>query len=66
MRGKAIIFYAGNDQVQNLELIESTIDDIRRRFGHYSVHRGLMLNDRQLSHINPKDDHVIHPVAFNR
>ncbi len=63
---KQLSFMPEMIRLQNLELIESTIDDIRRRFGHYSVHRGLMLNDRQLSHINPKDDHVIHPVAFNR
>jgi DNA polymerase IV len=48
------------------EQLEKTIDDIRLRFGPYSIQRCLMLIDRQLSGFNPKDDHVIHPVSFFR
>ncbi|MBU2702257.1 DNA polymerase-4 [Sporomusaceae bacterium BoRhaA] len=48
------------------EQLEKTIDDIRRRFGPYSIQRCSMLNDRQLTGFNPKDDHVIHPVSFFR
>lgn len=46
--------------------LESTIDEIRRRFGTNSIQRCIMLTDRQLSGFNPKDDHVIHPVSFFR
>lgn len=44
--------------------LERAIDDIRRRFGHYSVQRGIMLQDNGLSNLNPKDDHVIFPVSY--
>ena len=44
--------------------LEKTIDEIRRRFGYFSIQRGLMLSDRQLSGFNPKEEHVIHPVSF--
>lgn len=44
--------------------LEHTLDDIRRRFGHFSVQRGLALTDRQLSNLDPKGDHVIHPVGY--
>jgi len=47
-----------------MEDLEKTIDDIRRRFGPYSIQRCSMINDRQLTGFNPKDDHVIHPVSF--
>lgn len=46
------------------ENIERTIDDIRRRFGHFSLQRGIMLTDKQLSHLNPKADHTIHPERY--
>lgn len=49
-------------QVQ--ERLEEAVDDVRRRFGHFSIQRGLMLTDPQLSALNPSEDHIIHPVAF--
>lgn len=44
--------------------LERAIDDIRRRFGHFAVQRGMMLQDSNLSNLNPKDDHVIFPVSY--
>jgi DNA polymerase-4 len=51
-------------QRQKQEALEETMDTIRRRFGHFSVQRGIMLNDPQLSGINPKEDHVIYPESY--
>lgn len=53
-------------QAQKQDSLERAIDDIRRRFGHFSVQRGVMLTDRDLSNINPKEEHVIHPEIFHR
>lgn len=47
----------------NQELVEKAIDGIRARFGHFAVQRGCLLIDR-IGEINPKDDHVIHPVSY--
>ena len=44
--------------------LEQTIDDIRRRFGHFALQRGVMLTDPALSSLNPVEDHVIHPVPY--
>lgn len=49
---------------QRLDQLEHTVDHIRRRFGHFSVQRGIMLSDTALSAINPKEEHIIHPVGF--
>ncbi|MGI6686367.1 MAG: DNA polymerase IV [Bacillota bacterium] len=46
------------------EDLEKTVDTLRKRFGHFSIQRGMMLGDRKLTGLNPKDDHVIHPVGF--
>lgn len=51
-------------KVQAQERLEETVDDLRRRFGHFAVRRGVMLTDRELSALNPKDDHIIHPIGF--
>lgn len=46
------------------EALERTVDDIRRRFGHFAIGRAVMLKDTGLGAVNPKEDHVIHPVGF--
>ena len=45
-----------------LENLEGTIDDLRRRFGHYSVQRALLLKDRGLN-ANPVEENIIYPCA---
>lgn len=55
-----------NEQVisQRQDILEETIDNIRKKFGHFSIQRGIMLTDKVLSNINPKDEHYIYPVSF--
>lgn len=73
VRGTDLVSAMGNKQLSFLDddvkeertiRLESTIDDLRRRFGHFSVQRALMMSDKQLSDLDPKNDHVIHPVAY--
>ena len=52
------------EQLRKREKLEETIDNIRHRFGHHSIQRCITLTDRNLSNINPKEDHIIHPVAW--
>lgn len=49
---------------QKSEDLEHAIDDIRRRFGHFSVQRGIMLFDPVLSNLDPVAEHTIYPEAF--
>ena len=46
------------------EKLEFTIDDIRRKFGHYAIDRAMMKIDDKLGKLNPKEEHVIHPVGY--
>lgn len=48
-----------------LELLDRSIDDIRRRFGHYSVQRSLLLKDKALN-ANPVEENIIHPISYFR
>jgi len=49
---------------QKMNDLECAIDDVRRRYGNFIVRRGNTLVDTQLSNLDPKKDHTIHPVAF--
>lgn len=44
--------------------LEQAMDGVRRRFGHFSIQRGIAFTDPVLSRLDPKNDHVIHPVSF--
>lgn len=46
------------------EKLERAVDNIRYRFGHYAINRAVVTMDKTLNNINPKDDHIIHPVGF--
>lgn len=46
--------------------LERAVEDIRRRFGHYSIGRASLLADEGLNAINPREDHVIHPVGWRK
>lgn len=49
---------------EKLETLENSIDNIRKRFGYFSVCKALLLSDTMLSDFNPISDHAIHPEPF--
>lgn len=51
-------------QLQKQEALESAMDDLRNRFGHFSLQKGLMLTDKEVSNLDPKNEHIIHPISF--
>ena len=51
----------GRDRAHQLDV---TVDDIRRRFGFYSIQRGVAYKDRALSNLNAREDHVVHPRGY--
>ena len=51
-------------RLEKQEELESVVDGLRSRFGHFSVQRGIMLTDRKLSDPDPKGEHIIHPMSF--
>ena len=44
--------------------MDAAVDDIRRRFGFYSIQRGLMYQDKELSAVNAKEEHTVHPHGY--
>ncbi len=52
------------EQREERERLERTVDVIRGRFGHNAILRAALLADKPLGAMNPKGDHIIHPVGF--
>ena len=52
------------EKLQKQEELEAAMDSLRNRFGHFSIQKGIMLCDTELSNLNPKNDHIIHPMSF--
>ena len=51
------------EKQRKLEKLESTIDDLRSRFGYLSIQKGNLMVDKNLSGHDAKE-HVIHPYAL--
>ena len=49
---------------KRLETAERAIDGIRNRFGYHSVLRGRLLTDSAIGVMNPREEHVSHPVGY--
>ena len=54
------------EQRMRRETAERAIDGIRSRFGYRSVLRGRLLTDRQIGVMNPREEHVSHPVGYRK
>jgi len=49
---------------QKHQILEYTIDDIRKKYGHFAIQRAIMHYDRPLGKINPEDEHVLCPLPY--
>ena len=56
--------YSHIQKQQGEEMLEEAIDHIRGRYGYFAIQRGVQLADRELSALDAKHEHVIHPVSF--
>ena len=56
--------FSSVEQREKQMKLDDAIDTIRRRFGFYSVQRGLMYCDKSLSSVNAKEDHTNHPIGY--
>lgn len=62
--GSQLSFLPEVAEIQRQEQLEKAVDTVRKRFGHFSLQRGIASANPDLCSINPKDDHIIHPESF--
>lgn len=48
-----------------LEWLDKSVDEIRRRFGHSSIQRAILLGDTLANPQNPAE-HTVHPISYFR
>lgn len=56
--------YQDDQKRQRWERIDAMVDEVRNRYGYMSLQRAVFKTDPLLGGINPKDDHVVHPVGY--
>ena len=61
-----IDLFSNEERREKQMKVDEAVDDIRKRFGFYSIQRGLMYRDKILSKVNAKEDHVVHPTGYFR
>ena len=40
------------------------VDDIRRRFGYFSVQKAFMYQDKALASLDAQSSHTVHPIGY--
>ena len=48
------------------EIVDVVLEQIRKRFGTFSIRRCSLKSDMELTGFDPFSDHTIHPVNFFR
>lgn len=56
--------FSSAEQREKQMKVDEAVDIIRKRFGFYSVQRGLMYCDRILSAVDAKAEHTVHPHGY--
>ena len=58
--------FGNQEKKEKLEKLDRTVDEIRRRFGYFSIQRAVMYQDKVLSHLDAGTHTVrfIHTVIF--
>ena len=46
------------------EMMDKAVDEIRRRFGYFSIQRAFMYQDKILSKLDAQGSHTVHPVGY--
>ena len=46
------------------EKMDKVVDEIRRRFGYFSIQRAFMYQDKILSKLDAQGSHTVHPVGY--
>ncbi len=57
-------FFIDENNALKLEQLDCTLDNIKNRFGSFSIRPAKLMFDRELSGFSPKEEHTVHPVSY--
>ena len=55
--------FGNQEKKEKLEKLDRTVDEIRRRFGYFSIQRAAMYKKKNLSHLDA-GTHTVHPHSY--
>ena len=55
--------FGNQEKKEKLEKLDRTVDEIRRRFGYFSIQRAAMYQDKVLSHLDA-GTYTVHPHSY--
>lgn len=55
--------FDNQEKREKLERLDRAVDEIRRRFGYFSIQRAAMYQDKVLSHLDA-GTHTVHPHSY--
>ena len=55
--------FDNQEKRDKLERLDRAVDEIRRRFGYFSIQRAAMYQDKVLSHLDA-GTHTVHPHSY--
>lgn len=44
--------------------MDQAVDEIRRRFGYFSVQKAFMYQDKALASLDAQSSHTVHPIGY--
>ncbi len=57
-------FFENEEKNKREENLDKALDSLKNRFGTFAVRPAFLMKDNNISLLNPKDEHIIHPVGF--
>ena len=58
--------FMSEEQREKQEKLDRAVDEIRSRFGYFSVQRAFVYQDRLLADLDAQGSHTVHPMAYRR
>ena len=56
--------FVSEEQREKQEKMDQAVDDIRRRFGYFSVQKAFMYQDKALASLDAQSSHTVHPIGY--
>ena len=56
--------FASVEQREKQEKMDQAVDEIRRRFGYFSIQKAFVYQDKALASLDAQSSHTVHPVGY--
>ena len=56
--------FISEEQREKQEKMDQAVDEIRRRFGYFSIQKAFVYQDKALASLDAQSSHTVHPVRY--